>query len=252
MTAAHSILPLYPVKRTGVFWRCYITMKRSTKILWGVALVAIGVLYGLKALNLIAFTLFFDGWWTLFLIVPCLIGLITEREKLGNLIGLLLGVLLLLCCQDVLSFDLLWKLAIPVVIVLIGLRLIIGNGFGRKMQPAYAGPTPEGNRVRSAYAAFCGSELRCDGEVFEGAELTAVFGGVQCDLRGALIEKDCMIHVSATFGGIDIQLPPSVNVQIHSDSLFGGISDKTHRTTLPGVPTVYVNGTCLFGGVNIQ
>ncbi len=84
-------------------------MKRSTKILWGVALVAIGVLYGLKALSLINFTLFFDGWWTLFLIVPCLIGLITEREKLGNLIGLLLGVFLLLCCQDVLSFDLLWN-----------------------------------------------------------------------------------------------------------------------------------------------
>lgn len=227
-------------------------MKRSTKILWGVALVAIGVLYGLKALNLISFTLFFDGWWTLFLIVPCLIGLITEREKLGNLIGLLLGVFLLLCCQDVLSFDLLWKLAIPVMIVLIGLKLIFGNGFGRKLQPAYAGPTPDGSRIRTAYAAFSGSELRCDGEVFEGAELTAVFGGVKCDLRGALIERDCVIHASATFGGIDILLPPSINVQIHSDSLFGGISDKAHRTTIPGVPTVYVNGTCLFGGVDIQ
>ena len=88
--------------------------------------------------------------------------------------------------------------------------------------------------------------------MFEGAELTAVFGGVKCDLRGALIERDCVIHASATFGGIDILLPPSINVQIHSDSLFGGISDKAHRTTIPGVPTVYVNGTCLFGGVDIQ
>ena len=227
-------------------------MKRMTKILWGVALVAVGVLYGLKALNIIDFTLFFDGWWTLFLIVPCCIGLITEREKLGNLVGLLLGVFLLLCCQDILSFDLLWKLAIPVVIVLIGLKLIFGNGFGRKMQPAYAGPIPDGNRIRSAYAAFSSSELRCDGEVFEGAELTAVFGGVKCDLRGALIEKDCVIRVSATFGGVDILLPPSVNVQIRSDSLFGGISDKAHRTAIPGVPTVYVQGTCLFGGVDIQ
>lgn len=227
-------------------------MKRSTKILWGVALVAIGVLYGLKALNLIEFTLFFDGWWTLFLIVPCLVGLFTEREKMGNLIGLLLGVFLLLCCQDVLSFDLLWKLAVPIVIVLIGIRLIFGSLWNRRLKPIPAGPAPDGTGVRTAYAAFSGSELRCDGEVFEGAQLTAVFGGVKCDLRGALIQRDCVIRASATFGGIDILLPPTVNAQIRSDSLFGGISDKTHRTTLPGVPTVYVNGTCLFGGVDIQ
>lgn len=226
-------------------------MKRSTKILWGIALVAVGVLYGLKALGVISFTLFFDGWWTLFLIVPCLIGLITEREKLGNLIGLLLGVFLLLCCQGVLEFDLLWKLAIPVVIVLIGLKLIFGN-MSKKIQPVFAGPAPEGSRIRSAYAAFSGSELRCDGEVFEGAELTAVFGGVKCDLQGALIERDCVIRANATFGGIDILLPPTVNVQIRSDSLFGGISDKTHRATVPGVPTVFIQGTCLFGGVDIR
>ena len=227
-------------------------MKRSTKILWGIALVAVGVLYGLKALGVISFTLFFDGWWTLFLIVPCLIGLITEREKLGNLIGLLLGVFLLLCCQGVLEFDLLWKLAVPVIIVLIGLKLIIGNSIGRKNRPVPVGPAPDGSQTRYAYAAFSGSQLKCDGEVFEGAELTAVFGGVKCDLQGALIQRDCVILVNAAFGGIDILLPPTVNVQIQSDSLFGGISDKTRRTTQPGLPTVFVQGTCLFGGVDIR
>ncbi len=29
----------------------------------------------------------FDGWWTLFIIVPCAIGLITDRDKTGSIIG---------------------------------------------------------------------------------------------------------------------------------------------------------------------
>lgn len=88
--------------------------------------------------------------------------------------------------------------------------------------------------------------------MFEGAELTAVFGGVRCDLRNAEINRDCVIDVSAIFGGIDIYLPPQVNVKINSTSIFGGMSDKKHQNSKDNTVTVYVNGTCMFGGVDIQ
>lgn len=101
-------------------------MQRLAKCLWGIALLAVGVLLLLRAVGVITVSLLFDGWWTLFILVPCTIGLITEREKTGSLIGLLIGVFLLLACQDILSFDLLWKLVLPVVILLIGARLLIG------------------------------------------------------------------------------------------------------------------------------
>lgn len=54
------------------------------------------------------------------IIVPCFIGIFSEREKTGNIIGLFIGVFLLLCCQNGLGFDMLWKLAIPAIIVIIG------------------------------------------------------------------------------------------------------------------------------------
>ena len=95
-------------------------MKKTSKILWGAVLIAIGVIFSLNAFGITDIKVFFDGWWTLFIIVPCFIGIFTDREKTGNIIGLLIGLFLLLCCQNVLSFGMLWKLAIPAVIVIIG------------------------------------------------------------------------------------------------------------------------------------
>lgn len=86
--------------------------------------------------------------------------------------------------------------------------------------------------------------------MFEGAELTTVFGGVECDLRNAVFEKDSAIQVSAIFGGIDILVPPTINVKVNSNCIFGGISNKT--STHKDAPTVYISGTCLFGGVEIK
>ena len=82
--------------------------------------------------------------------------------------------------------------------------------------------------------------------------VSAVFGGVKCDLRNAVIEKDCAITATGIFGGVDIILPDDVNVKINSNSILGGVSDKNHRAAVPGAVTVYINATCMFGGVEIK
>lgn len=71
-------------------------MKKTSGILWGIALVAIGVILALNALGITDINIFFDGWWTLFFIIPCLIGLISERDKTCSIIFLCIGVIPLL------------------------------------------------------------------------------------------------------------------------------------------------------------
>ena len=225
-------------------------MKKSSSILWGIVLVAAGVVFALNALNITDIDVFFDGWWTLFIIIPCTVGLFTEREKTGNLIGIAIGVFLLLCCQDILSFSMLWKLLVPAVIVFIGLKMVLTGLLGNKANEILTKMKLEGKQFRSGCATFSGCDLCCDGEVFEGAELTAVFGGVKCDLRNAIIEKDCAIEVCAIFGGVDILVPGGVNVKVRSNSIFGGMSNKT--SVHKDAPTIYVTGTCMFGGVEIK
>ena len=74
-------------------------MKRMNNMLWGILLIVVGVIFGLNALNITNINVFFDGWWTLFIIVPCFIDLFKEEEKTGNVIGLVIGICLFLACQ---------------------------------------------------------------------------------------------------------------------------------------------------------
>lgn len=225
-------------------------MKKLSSVIWGIVLVAAGVLFGLNAFGITDIDIFFDGWWTLFIIIPCAVGLITEREKTGNLIGLAVGVFLLLCCRGILSFGIFWKLLIPGIIVVIGLKMVFGGLMGNQANGILAKLKENGSDPRVGCATFSGCKMSYDGEVFEGAELTAVFGGVECDLRNAIIEKDAAIRATAVFGGVSIYVPANVNVKVNSNSAFGGVSNKTKACK--DAPTIYISGTCMFGGVEIK
>lgn len=221
-------------------------MKKTRNIIWGVVLLLVGVVIALNALDVTDASLWFDGWWTLFIIIPCLIGLFTEKDKIGNIIGLCIGGVLLLCAQDILDFSLIWKLIVPAIIIAIALTLIFkGVRFDKTEHVSQKSDVPSG------FAAFSGNDMNFSGKTFEGAELNAIFGGIECDLRDAIIEEDCVINLSAVFGGIDIMLPENVKVNIDSTSIFGGISDERKSKTDSGV-TVHIKGLCLFGGVDIK
>ena len=105
--------------------------RKIARILWGLALVAIGVVFALKVLGIADINIFFNGWWALFIIVPSFVGLFSNRDKLGSLFGLGIGVALLLSAQGILDFSLIWKLLIPIIIVLIGLKLIFPSSWRR-------------------------------------------------------------------------------------------------------------------------
>ena len=42
-------------------------MKKASSILWGIVLIAVGVVLALNVFNIMDINLFFDGWWTLFI-----------------------------------------------------------------------------------------------------------------------------------------------------------------------------------------
>ena len=82
--------------------------------------------------------------------------------------------------------------------------------------------------------------------------MSAVFGGIKCDLTKAVIESDIVINASSIFGGIDIIVPDNVKVKVKSSSIFGGVSDKKRHSENAEANTIYINATCLFGGVDIK
>ena len=101
-------------------------MRRNKgKILWGIALILAGLVLAGKYLLGWDITLMFDGWWTLFIIIPALISIIDNGFRVSNVFCLFLGALLLLACQESLSTIFTWKLVIPLVLVFIGISIIV-------------------------------------------------------------------------------------------------------------------------------
>lgn len=227
-------------------------MKHNNQVFWGIILVVVGLVLGLNACGLANIHLFFNGWWTLFIIVPSLVGFLSGKDRGSNLIGLGIGIFLLLCCRGILNFSILWKLVFPALVVLFGLKMILGNSLDRNSAEVIRRIEGSGVPIRYGTAVFSGENLDFSGEVFQGAELNAVFGAVECDLRNAIIDEDCVVQASSVFGGITIHVPKGINVKVTSNSIFGGVSNDTDNLRDDTLPTLYIKGTCLFGGVEIQ
>ena len=55
-------------------------MKKIENTVIGLILIIIGVIIGLNAFHITNIDLFFDGWWTFFIIVPCVFGLFIDLD----------------------------------------------------------------------------------------------------------------------------------------------------------------------------
>ncbi len=225
-------------------------MNKISNILWGMVFIILGIIFGLNALEITNINIFFDGWWTLFIIVPCFIGLFKEEEKTGNLIGLVIGSCLLLGSLDVIAFDLLWKLIVPIILVFLGLSFLFKDAFHHKVKSEIKKLNQEGGKEYCA--TFAGQDIDFSNEIFDGCSLTAVFGSVKCDLRNAIIKEDVLIHTSAIFGGITVLVPSDVQLKINSTPIFGGVSDDRKVKNKESKTTIYIQATSMFGGVEIK
>ena len=226
-------------------------MKKFENILWGIAFIVVGLILAGNAIGITNIDIFFDGWWTLFIIVPCFIGLFNDSDKTGNVIGLVIGGTLLLACQGLLNFEMVWKLVVPVALVIIGVSIIFKDSIHGKINSEISKINKSQKDIPSYCATFSEQNANFENEEFKGADLTAVFGGVKCDLRQAIINSDTVIKAESIFGGVEIYVPSNVKVKIKSTPIFGGVTDKSLHNQ-ESEHTIYINSTCIFGGVDIK
>lgn len=99
--------------------------KTIINIIIGALLVAGGVIYSLNALGITNLNISFNGWWTLFIIIPSIEGLITNKDKSASIAGLVIGVFLLLGARGIIDYDVVWKLMLPVIAIIIGIKIIV-------------------------------------------------------------------------------------------------------------------------------
>ena len=205
-------------------------MKKVENTVIGLILIIIGVIIGLNAFHITNIDLFFDGWWILFIIVPCFFGLFKDQDKTGNIIGLIVGIYLLLYCQGLINFQFAWKLVIPVIFVLIGLKMIFKDTFNKKK--------PRQNIY--------------DNQLYTGGNYDVTFNGLILDLSKAYLNEETNIMISTLFGGVDLYLPDDVNIQIQSSNFLGGVDLHKRENKIENTKVIYLNARCIFGGINIK
>lgn len=223
---------------------------KLSNYVWGAIFIVLGIGFAGDILNIWTFNIFFSGWWTLFIIIPSIVSIIQNGFSTGNAISLTIGILLLLSMQGYVDLAVLAKLIVPLIFILIGLSIIFKNAFHRErgihLNIKYQGGENEHSAI------FAGSSYKISGEKFMGTTMNAIFGGVELDLRDAIIDEDIVINATAVFGGIDIKVPYNVNVKVSNVPIFGGVSNKVPYNKDENVPTIYLNSTCMFGGIDIK
>lgn len=232
--------------------------RKITTVIWGIVFLILGVLFAARALGF-DFDIFFDGWWTLFIIIPCGISFLTNSDKLGSGTGLCLGILLLLSARDILEWrEMAWLMA-AIIFAGCGIRLIfqgvVKHKAGINGQKVDINVEMPHNREDNVYTAiFGGRTVNYNNEEFTGASLSSIFGSVTLNLRNAIIHGDVVVECTCVLGGIDIAVPGNVKVVVNCTPILGGVDNNV---IMPGASgtidgTIYVNATCILGGVDIK
>lgn len=227
----------------------------ASGIIFGGLIVAIGLFLLLDNLHIIRAR---DVWqfWPLILVAFGLARIVESRSPARLLWGGLIagvGALLFLDNLDLLppflDFNVIW----PVILIAFGGSMLFRAVERRKyLEGVSAIEDTGGNWV----AIFSGGKRRIDSGEFRHADVLAIFGGFQVDLRGATIPaEEAVIDVNALFGGVEIRVPETWTVLPKCIGVFGGIDDKTIPPKLePGakVQRLVITGAAVFGGVSIR
>jgi len=83
----------------------------------------------------------------------------------------------------------------------------------------------------------------------------AVFGGAELDFREALLPPGVTeLKVYTVFGGVDVIVPPGLNVESRGMALMGGFEHVSDELAAPDplAPTLRITGVALMAGVDVN
>ena len=232
-------------------------MKRTSRIIGGIAFLIFGIGWALELLGFININL--DGWWTLFIIIPCFASLFGSKHIGTPLIGLVVGILLLLATRGIITWDDLWKYIVCLVAVVWGISLIFCHKDFRnckKTNPCTIDELKQINQdshqTRQINVSFGKHLYEFGGQRFEGANVQTSFGFTALDLRNADLLDGAFINIECSFGGMEIRVDKDVCVKSTVESSFAGVECKCNALPSNCSKTIYINGHCSFGGIEIK
>lgn len=217
--------------------------KQITRPVLGLAIIGVGVLALLNALNITALNTLFEQWWPLFVILIGILMFINHpRQFVWPLIVVGGGVLLQLRELEIVTFNV-WSLFWPVMIISIGLSVLINRSASH--------PDTNKKDLDDATSLLGGNAIKNESKDYKGGNASAIMGGVELDLRNATIKDEATLNVFAFWGGVTIKVPEGWAVKSKITPVAGGIDIKT-KPVDKNAPILYLTGDVIMGGVEIK
>jgi predicted membrane protein len=201
-----------------------------------------------------------------------------------GLILVLLGFLFLLQNLGYLDVDYVLSRYWPVILILIGLRILFNRretgsthnsvmGYKQEKED-HAGTSKEKSGSKKIYQqvetktynnVFGDIHLRFDNQRLNQFFANNVFGNIDLNFGDAQFENESTIRVSGVFGDIDIILPADVQVQVkanyiggssrifgeHESGLFKNITYSSPASSKK-MPVVYLETSHIFGDIRVH
>lgn len=226
-------------------------MKKSN-LLWGIAFVIVGLIICLNTFQITNIDIFFEGWWTLFIIVPSFINIFTDDDKVASFIWMLVGILLFLLVNDYIPFELISKLIFPFILIAIGFALILkgtGNGRVKKIEKIVEEDEEEDSKDNEQHSIFYDKKIHAE-KNFDGVELNSVFGSLVYDLSDSKVKNKSVINAKSVFGNIKIIVPSNVKLVVKNSSFVSEVINHVKNETAKTI--LYINVDSCFGSVIID
>ena len=220
------------------------------RVFLGLMIAALGGILLARNLEIITFErwdIFWGVLWGGLFILAGISAMITRRTMIV-LWGVLLasiGSSIILGAFDVIDVNA-WKLFWPVVLIGIGLSIL----FNYTARPLRKKDDRADSASQNRTAIFYGEESRFRGD-YTGGSVTAIFGGVDLDLRQAKIKDGTVIDIFTFCGGVNISLPDDVIVKNEVRGILGGSEDKTVSKSSTK-KTIRLRGECVLGGLEVK
>lgn len=187
--------------------------------------------------------------WEMLIIVIGFINAFGHSRIWGVLMMLVGGSFLLARIYGMpLSF---WQVALPTLIILIGVALLLssGNIYKRRSVNIISGS----DDVIEDIAIFAGSERSIHSESFKGGKILAVFGGSKLNLSKVVLAPGVNeLEVVCVFGGVSLIVPHDWNIKVEVLNILGGYEDKRSVSLVDTNKTLVIKGVTVFGGGEVK
>ena len=218
-----------------------------SNIVFGLVLVAIGMIFLLHNLDFH----YFDRFWNFWPVALLAIGLAKAfsgraDERTFGWIMTFLGLIFL--ARFTFGWDVHMRQVWPGILIIVGISIVMRAIQGPK-PPREASDT---SSVLHERALVGGIARKNASQSFQGGELSAVMGGCEVDLREArMAGPQAVIDCFAMWGGIVVQIPPDWAVDPQVSVFAAGFTDQSKPPVQP-TGRLVIRGTAVMAGIEIK